>query len=211
MTSMCHIIGVENALAQFLVGGSILATAGFDPVHYIDWLKMHEPTWYDCSPTVHQAALVQLRRKPPEVRCSLRFLQSAGAPLPEEVKQGLEEILQIPVFNDYGMTEACPIAVDAFLPGGRVAKSAGRSCGLEIAILDSNGVRVSPGIHGEIAVQGPAVIAGYLNQPEADERSLSSGMVSYRGCWLSRRSGQSVCDWPPQGDDQSRRRKDKSF
>lgn len=175
MTSMCHIIGVENVFAQFLAEGEVMATSGFDSTSYLGWLNEYRPTWYDCSPTVHQAALVQLERGPLPKPVSLRFLQSAGAPLPKEVKDRLEEILQVPVFNDYGMTEACPIAIDAFLPDGKVAKSAGRSCGLEISILDDDGKSLPPGVQGEIAVRGAAVISGYLDQPEADAAAFRDG------------------------------------
>jgi oxalate---CoA ligase len=183
MTSMCHIIGVENTFAQFLAGGEVIATTGFDPIHYIEWLEKYQPTWYDCSPTIHQAALAQLRRKPPLQTHSLRLLQSAGAPLPDDARRELEDILQIPVFNDYGMTEACPIAVDAFLPDERVPKSAGRSCGLEISILNAKGERVLPGVHGEIAVRGPALFSGYLDQPEADQAAF------YQGCFRTGDAG----------------------
>ncbi len=163
MTSMCHIIGIENTLAQFLVGGIVIATEGFDPTAYMDWLRELQPTWYDCAPAVHQAALTELNRKPSEKLSSLRFVQSAGAPLPNEVRQGLEEILRVPVFNDYGMTEACPIATDAFLPNGRVPNSAGRSCGLQIAVMDPSGELLQSDQDGEIVVRGPAVFPGYTD------------------------------------------------
>lgn len=175
MTSMCHIIGVENALAQFLVGGTVVATTGFDPASYLSWLYNLRPTWYDCSPTVHQAALLQMKSAPLALPVSLRFVQSAGAPLPDEARQGLEQILQVPVFNDYGMTEACPIAVDAFLPGGRVLNSAGRSAGLGIGIMNSLGEIVQAGEEGEIAVRGDAVFSGYYDDPEATRTAFQDG------------------------------------
>jgi acyl-CoA synthetase (AMP-forming)/AMP-acid ligase II/acyl carrier protein len=175
MTSLSHITGAENALAQFQCGGTVIATGGFEPAAYLGWLRELRPTWYACAPTVHQAALVQLMRDPPETPVSLRFIQSAGAPLPGKVRQGLEEILRIPVFNDYGMTEACPIAVDTFIPGGSVPNSAGKSCGLEIRIMGPGGQLTSPGVEGEIVVRGPAVFSGYLDDPEANRAAFQDG------------------------------------
>jgi acyl-CoA synthetase (AMP-forming)/AMP-acid ligase II/thioesterase domain-containing protein len=175
MTSLCHIIGIENALAQFLVGGVVITTRGFDPTAYLDWLRELRPTWYDCAPTVHQAALKELNRKPPENPPSLRFVQSAGAPLPNEVRQGLEQVLRVPVFNDYGMTEACPIATDAFLPGGRSPNSAGRSCGIQVAVMDPSGDLVQPDKDGEIVVRGTAVFSGYTYDPEANRIAFRNG------------------------------------
>jgi acyl-CoA synthetase (AMP-forming)/AMP-acid ligase II/thioesterase domain-containing protein/acyl carrier protein len=175
MTSLCHIIGVENALAQFFVGGTVIATNGFDSSAYRRWLSDLKPTWYDCSPTIHQAALTQLRAGPIDHPTSLRFVQSAGAPLPTEVREELEHILDISVFNDYGMTEACPIAMDAFIPGARVPNSAGRSCGLEIGVIDSIGTLLPRGNEGEIVVRGAAVFSGYYNDPEATQAAFDSG------------------------------------
>jgi acyl-CoA synthetase (AMP-forming)/AMP-acid ligase II/thioesterase domain-containing protein len=175
MTSQCHIIGVENALAQFVVGGAIIATGGFDPASFVSWLDDLRPTWYDCAPAVHQAALAQLKSNPPNRPVSLRFVQSAGAPLPSEVREELEQRLQIPVFNDYGMTEACPIAMDAFLLGGRVTKSAGRSCGMQIGIMNSSRELLPTGEEGEIAVRGPAVFSGYEDDAEANRNAFHDG------------------------------------
>ena len=127
MTSLSHSIGIDNTFAQFLAGGAVIATGGFDSTLYSRWLDELRPTWYDCAPTVHQAALAQLKVKPPYQPASLRFVQSAGAPLPVEVRQELEQILGVPVLNDYGMTETGPIATDAFIPSDRIPNSVGRS------------------------------------------------------------------------------------
>lgn len=175
MTSLSHIIGVENVLAQFQAGGSVIVTSGFNPSAYLDWLQSLKPTWYDCAPTIHQATLTELQRGLRQNSTSLRFIQSAGAPLPKEVKAGLEQTLGIPVFNDYGMTEACPIVMDAFLTGGRVPNSAGRACGLEIGMLSSSGNLLPAGEEGEIVVRGPAVFSGYPDNPEANALAFHHG------------------------------------
>jgi oxalate---CoA ligase len=175
MTSLSHITGFENTLAQFQSGGAVIATPGFDPTAYLGWLSGLKPTWYACAPTVHQAALAQLMRDPPDAHTTLRFLQSAGAPLPDKARKGLEQILEVPVFNDYGMSEACPIALDTFLPGRRVPGSAGRSCGLEIRTLDSSGEFLPPGEDGEIVVRGPSVFSGYADDPEATRAAFQDG------------------------------------
>jgi oxalate---CoA ligase len=175
MTSLCHGIGIENTFAQFLVGGAVIATGGFDPSAFLHWLDELRPTWYDCSPTVHQAALAQLKRAQIGKPTSLRLVQSAGAPLPNEARQELEQILRVPVLNDYGMTETGPIASDAFFAGDRVPNSAGRSCGLAIRIMGSSGELLPSDEEGEIVVRGPAVISGYVNDPEANSAAFQNG------------------------------------
>jgi acyl-CoA synthetase (AMP-forming)/AMP-acid ligase II len=176
MTSMSHSMGYGTTLAQFISGGTVIATGGFESTAYVRWLNDLRPTWYDCAPTVHQAALAQLKSKLPDDPVSLRFLQSAGAPLPSEVRQELERTLRVTLYNDYGMTEACAIATDAFLAGGRVDNSAGRhSCGMEIGIMDSSGALLPANSQGEIVVRGPAVFSGYFDNPEANLAAFRDG------------------------------------
>ena len=175
MTSFSHIIGVENTLAQFLAGGSVIATAGFDPNAYSSWLERLRPTWYDCAPAVHEAVLAQLTAAPPQSPTSLRFIQSAGSALQPSTKRALQDILRVPVFNDYGMTEACPIAVDAYCDEPIPEKSAGRSCGLEVAVMATSGELLVAGNKGEIVVRGPALISGYLDDQQSDKEAFSNG------------------------------------
>lgn len=175
MTSLCHSMAIENTLAQFLAGGAVIATGGFDPTAFVRWLYELRPTWYDCSPTIHQAVLAELKRTSLGRPISLRLVQSAGAPLPGEIRRGLQQILQVPVLNDYGMSETGPIATDAFLSRDGISNTAGRSCGLEIAILNSFGEALLSDEEGEIAVRGPAVFSGYADGSEANRSVFRNG------------------------------------
>jgi long-chain acyl-CoA synthetase len=60
----------------------------------------------------------------------------------------------------------------------RRAGSAGLALKDEIvAVLDSEDLPLRPGEVGEIAVQGPNVMAGYLNAPEATAQTLRRGWL----------------------------------
>jgi len=47
--------------------------------------------------------------------------------------------------------------------------------GIDIAILDANNHRQPPNETGEICIRGPAVFAGYHNNPEATEKAFAGG------------------------------------
>jgi acyl-CoA synthetase (AMP-forming)/AMP-acid ligase II len=47
--------------------------------------------------------------------------------------------------------------------------------GMEIAILDPSGCALPPGETGDICVRGPAVFAGYFENPEANAKSFADG------------------------------------
>ncbi len=158
MVSLCHRIGVESAFAQFLAGGAVIATHGFDPAAYLHWLNDLRPTWYVCAPAVHQASLAQLRVALPTSPLSLRLLQSAGAPLPNSVRDELERTLGVPVLNGYGASEAHYIAIEGVPFNGHNTDAAGRPCGSEIGIMNASRELLPTGEEGEIVVRGRSCI-----------------------------------------------------
>ena len=127
------------------------------PPLILHWLNDLKPTWYVCAPVVHQAALAQLKRETVNRPVALRFLESAGAPLPEQVRQGLEQILEVPLLNVYGANEAQYIVRDAPLSRrtGSIPNLREVSCGLEIRIIDSSGGGLPLGEEGKLRCAAP--------------------------------------------------------
>ena len=113
---------------------------------------------------------------------TLRYVIYAGAPMyREDQKLALQKLGKVLV-QYYGLGEVTGnITV---LPPGLHSEDDDRmpvgSCGyartgMEIAIVDPDGRRLPPGERGEICVRGPAVFAGYLNNPEANAKALVDG------------------------------------
>jgi acyl-CoA synthetase (AMP-forming)/AMP-acid ligase II len=92
------------------------------------------------------------------------------------LKEKLENVLQVPVLEAYGMTEASHQMCSNPLPP-RVSKpaSVGPGTGVQVGIMDEDGNLLPSGDLGEIVIQGPNVVDGYENNPEANAKSFTNG------------------------------------
>jgi len=125
-------------------------------------------------PTIHQ--LILARQRGAHGGSSLRFIRSASSKLHEATLLGLEEAFGVPCLEAYGMTEAShQIASNPLPPASRVSGSVGRGVGVRIGVMDAQGQLLTVGASGEVVIQGPSVIDGYDDNPEADARSFTNG------------------------------------
>jgi acyl-CoA synthetase (AMP-forming)/AMP-acid ligase II len=168
--------GLGNALvAPLKAGASTVLTPGFDAARFFDWLAAFKPTYLSASPTVHAAIIDEFRRRRPPLPTSLRFVRSSSSGMSASLQQTLESVLQVPVIQGYGSTEAGLIAQDSPLAGKRRAGSVGTVVGAEIMILGEDGAALAAGAVGEILVRGPTVMAGYENDPGANRLAFHEG------------------------------------
>jgi len=80
------------------------------------------------------------------------------------------------VLEAYGMTEAAhQMASNPLPPLERKAGSVGPGTDVRVSIMDPDGRHLPPGERGEIVIQGPNVIRGYENNPEANAASFVDG------------------------------------
>jgi oxalate---CoA ligase len=173
---LCYGHGLYTGLLiPLLTGGSTILPDRFDRETFLDCVRSLSPTWYTAGPTQQQAILGWLRERRDEIAGHrLRFARSANGSLPEDVSEGLEEVLGVPALQSYGTSETGMIASPA--PNGRRRSgTVGRAAGVEIAVLDEGGAALPPGATGEIVVRGPCVFSGYDGQPELTERSFIDG------------------------------------
>jgi thioesterase domain-containing protein/acyl carrier protein len=177
LAPLFHLHGFAGAAAQLAAGGSVVCAPGFDPRGFPEWLRQFRPTWYTGGPALHRA-VASLPAAGTELPCgSLRFVRSSSAALESGVQASLERVLGVPLLDSYGLTEAGTVAANPLPPLRRKPGSCGVSAGPGIAILGSDGRSLPAGDEGEIAVRGPSVIAGYL-----DDAAAHSG--HFRHGWL---------------------------
>src|SRR6185369_13509378 len=128
------------------------------------------PTWYTSVPTIHQAILDRARREGRRASpVNLKLVRSSSASLPGPLMAALEEHFRAPVLEAYGMTEAAhQMASNPLPPSERKPGTVGPGTDVRISIMDAAGQHLPIGERGEVVIQGPNVIRGYENNPEAN-------------------------------------------
>jgi len=171
-----HVHGlVASVLATLLSGGTVVVPSRFNPLSFWRTVRDCRATWYSAVPTLHQLLLTRLgsgSERPPGAEF-LRFIRSCSAPLPVEAMWRMEEAFGVPVLEAYGMTEAShQMSSNPLPPEHRKPGTVGRGTGVRISIMDEAGRHLEAGQPGEVVIQGPNVIRGYENNPEANARSF---------------------------------------
>jgi acyl-CoA synthetase (AMP-forming)/AMP-acid ligase II len=88
----------------------------------------------------------------------------------------MEQVFGVPVLEAYGMTEAShQMASNPQPPAARKPGSVGPGTGVQISIMDDQGAHLAQGSRGEVVIQGPNVVSGYENNPEANAKSFTNG------------------------------------
>jgi fatty-acyl-CoA synthase len=163
------------ALPTLLAGGCLLLDRGFDPERTWELIARHRPSRIFLAPTMIDS-MVAVPGSDRVDASSLEIIYSAYE-FPEPLRRRALERFGDRFVYMYGLTEA---QLTAAAPGGFAAKptSAGKPMGLmRLRIVDEHGSPVPPGTVGEIALEGPAVMAGYLGLPEATAHTLRDGWV----------------------------------
>lgn len=106
---------------------------------------------------------------------SLRFIMSGGAPLLPRTVEAAERLFSCPVIEGYGLIEASAITNETPFARPKVG-SVGPpvSDTTEKVVSTGTGRELPPGEAGELLIQGPQVMQGYWNQPEATAEAIDA-------------------------------------
>jgi long-chain acyl-CoA synthetase len=107
---------------------------------------------------------------------SLRLCVSGGSAMPVEVLRAFEEAFGCTILEGYGLSETSPVASFNQLDAERKPGSIGTPIpGVEMRVVNDEGVDVERGEVGEIAIRGENVMKGYWGKPEETATAIPDG------------------------------------
>ncbi len=169
-----HIYGMTVLMNSHLAGGASLVTLPrFDLEVFLRLVAEHRPRRLYLVPPV-----VLALAKHPLVEqfdtSSVEQVFSGAAPLGAELGDACAKRLGAVITQGYGMTELSPLSHATPVEAPRPGASGLTVAGCRSRVVDPmTGQDRGPGEEGELWVQGPNVMKGYLNNDQATRETLT--------------------------------------
>ncbi|AFQ46211.1 long-chain-fatty-acid--CoA ligase [Desulfosporosinus meridiei] len=162
-----------NMLMPIFIGGSFTILPRFIPNAVLSEIASKKISYFCAVPAMYSALLAALSQEHNYDMSSLRICLSGGAPLSVEIIKEFTKRYGIPLVEGSGPSEAvaCIGSYQAIKPG-----SVGPALdGVNVKVVNDHDQELPQGEIGEFCVQGPNVMQGYLNLPEATAEALRGG------------------------------------
>jgi len=175
---MFHSSGQTNAMnAAFSRGACLVMIPRFSPDEVFDAFAEYPVSVFIGVPTMYH----QILYHPKADRFAegkLRVCIVGAAAMPEKLFTAVAEKYGVPITEGYGLSEGGPVISHNPIQGVKKIGSIGIPIpGISAQVVDSEDNPLPPGQVGELVVQGPNVMKGYLNQPDASAEALKGGWL----------------------------------
>lgn len=170
-----HAYGLTVTLLLPLIGGSTVVIAErFAPRTVLGLIEQHRVTCLVAVPSQYRVMALD----PTPCDASSLWLCIGGAErLPDTTEREFTARFGHPVLPGYGATEVSPV-ISLNVPQTNRPASVGKPLpGVTVTIRSDDGSVCPLGEVGEICVQGPNVMLGYLNDPEATAKKIRNGVL----------------------------------
>ncbi|WP_219835241.1 long-chain fatty acid--CoA ligase [Paenibacillus sp. R14(2021)] len=174
-----HVFGLTVIMnLSALKAGTIILLPRFELAAVLKAIRDEKPTIFPGAPTMYIALLGHPSAKKYDLS-SINVCISGSAPLPLEVQTQFEAVTGGRLIEGYGLTEAAPVTHANPLWTKRKIGTIGLPLpGTLAKIVDmTTGEELPLGEVGELLIQGPQVMQGYWNKPEATAAALRDGWL----------------------------------
>lgn len=169
-----HVHGLlVNCLIPWFMGGSVVLSDRFSSHQFWKLAVEHSVTDISLVPAIFERIAATAPELDPP-RHPVRQFFSGSAPLRPELMVAFQDRFGVPIRQHWGLSEATCVTSVAADHGGRglsqeeMTRTAGSPIPtVAIAVMDEKADKILPeGAVGELVVQGPTVIRGYLRPSE---------------------------------------------
>ncbi|MEE6193373.1 class I adenylate-forming enzyme family protein [Mycolicibacterium sp. 120320] len=173
-----HVNGIViGTLSPLLAGGHTTIAGRFSPKTFFDRVELSGATYFSAVPTIYTMLCGLPATVKPDTS-SVRFAICGAAPASVELLDQFQSRYDIPIIEGYGLSEGTCASTINPLNGPRKAGTVGLPLpGQTIRLVDANGDPVANGEAGEVVIQGPNVMRGYLNRPEETAQTIVDGWL----------------------------------
>ncbi|MCU6497071.1 AMP-binding protein [Rugamonas sp. A1-17] len=173
-----HVNGiVASILTPLSAGSRVTIRARFDIDTFFADVERLRPTYFSAVPTIY-ALLDALPEHVKPDTSSLRYGICGAAPAAAELLSHFEARYGFPVVEGYGLSEGTCASTINPLHGVRKAGTVGLPFpGQRVAVADAAGRLLPAGATGQVLVQGPNVMRGYLGKPDETAQTIVDGWL----------------------------------
>jgi long-chain acyl-CoA synthetase len=161
-------------------GGSAILCPRFDAETVFGLMQKHKVTIFSGVPTMYWGLVNYTDPKfdYASIAKTLKVCTSGGAALPVQVLENFEKRFDVPILEGFGMSEGSPVVTFNHLNIGRKPGSIGTPVwGVDVKLVDTEGVEVPVGEKGELLYRGHNVMKGYYKKPEATAETIKDGWL----------------------------------
>jgi cyclohexanecarboxylate-CoA ligase len=171
------IIGVFTPL---LTGSAAVLMEAWTPQASTELIGRHGVTLANGASAIHTALIAEAKANS-EAYKTVRDFPGGGSTKPPQLHEELKQVVpsSIGTTSGYGMTEA-PIVCQTDIDAPEISKALGEGTptrGVTIKLLDREGNDVTATGEGEIVVQGPQVMRGYVDRSLDADAFTSDGFL----------------------------------
>lgn len=172
--------GIWVSLLTLIGGGTLVLPERFDPAQLLEQLRREQIQRVGVVPTMLRAMLALMPQGAASVaalQCpALRQILTGGEQLSEPLAKQVERLFPAAdLVNIFGLTETSTCDFFQF-PAARKANPlsiGAASGGVQYRVADERGASVPPGVIGELQIDSPFLMAGYLDDPELTAAAFS--------------------------------------
>ncbi len=180
MAPLFHAAGSNGVLGGIWSGSCQIPLKVFDPAVALDLIAEHRVTHTLGVPAM-VAAVAEVQLKAPRDTSSVQMVAHGGSPIPTEVVRRASQAFPNAEFVEvYGATETGPLLTSLRHEETLLDVKRGQSCGqaligVQLKIVDTDGVEVEQGEVGEVVARGANIMLGYWKKPEQTAEVLQDG------------------------------------